>query len=291
MKMGKGYGCQSMVTSLRRVLVKRPDEHFAVEDYKKWHYLDKLNLDEAKREHGAFVEILKGAGAEVLYHPEAQPDHADSIFTYDPAIVTEEGAVILRMGKQLRKGEEASMKRRLEQLGIPIHYCVSGEATVEGGDLLWLNEGNLAVGQGFRTNADGLRQMREAMKPLGVEVTPVELPYFGGPEACLHLMSLISFVKSDLAVVYLPLLPVPFWRLLRGMGVTMLSVSEAEFNTMGTNVLALAPGKALITEGNPLTEKLLRDAGCDVTSYRGVEISLKTEGGPTCLTRPILRSE
>ncbi len=288
--MGKGYGCQSMVTPLKRVLVKRPDEHFAVKDYKKWHYLDSPNLEEARREHDAFVEILKEAGAEVLYHPEPQPSHADSIFTYDPAIVTEEGAVILRMGKPLRKGEEAPMKRRLEQLNIPIHYTVSGEATVEGGDLLWLNEGNLAVGQGFRTNAEGLRQIREAMNPLSVEVTPVELPFFGGPEACLHLMSLISFVRSDLAVVYPPLIPVPFWRLLRGLGVTLLSVPEAEFNTMGTNVLALAPGKALIAEGNQLTERLLRDAGCDVLTYRGVEISLKTEGGPTCLTRPILRS-
>jgi dimethylargininase len=290
MKMAKGYGCQSMVTPLKRVLVKRPDEHFAVKDYKKWHYLESPNLEEARREHDAFVEVLKKAGAEVLYHPEAQPDHADSIFTYDPAIVTDEGAIILRMGKPLRKGEEAPMKRRLEQLNIPIHYTISGEATVEGGDLLWLNEGNLAVGQGFRSNAEGLRQIREAMKPLSVEVTPVELPYFGGPEACLHLMSLISFSKSDLAVVYLPLLPVHFWRHLKGLGVTMLSVPEVEFSTMGTNVLALAPGKTLISEGNPLTEKLLRDAACDVTTYRGVEISLKTEGGPTCLTRPILRS-
>ena len=288
--MRKEYGCQNMVTPLKKVLVKRPDEHFAVKDYKKWHYIGSPNLEEARREHDAFVEILKRTGAEVLYHPEPQPNHADSIFTYDPAIVTEEGAVILRMGKLLRKGEEAPMKRRLEQLNIPIHYTISGEATVEGGDLLWLNEGNLAVGQGFRTNAEGLRQIREAMKPLDVEVTPVELPYFGGPEACLHLMSLISFVRSDLAVVYSPLLPVPFWRLLRGLGVTLLSVPEAEFNTMGTNVLALAPGKVLIAEGNPVTEKLLRDSGCDVLTYRGVEISLKTEGGPTCLTRPILRS-
>jgi N-dimethylarginine dimethylaminohydrolase len=291
MKMGRRYGCQSMVTPLKSVLVKRPDEHIAVKDFTKWHYQGSPDLEEARCEHDAFVEILKEAGAEVLFHPEAQPGHADSIFTYDPAIVTEDGAVILRMGKLLRRGEEAPMKRRLEELDIPIHYTVSGEATVEGGDLLWLNEENLAVGQGFRTNAEGLRQIREAMRPLGVDVTPVELPYFGGLEACLHLMSLISFVESDLAVVYPPLLPVPFWKLLRGLGVTLLGVPEAEFNTMGTNVLALAPGKALIVEGNPLTEKLLRDAGCEVMTYRGVEISLKTEGGPTCLTRPILRLE
>ena len=291
MRMSKEYGCQSMVTRLKRVLVKRPDEHFVVKDYAKWHYLDSPNLKEARREHDVFVKILKKAGAEVLLHPEVQPAHADSIFTYDPAIVIEAGAIILRMGKLLRKGEEAPMKRRFEELGIPIHYTVSGEATVEGGDLLWLNEGSLAIGQGFRTNAEGLSQIREALLPLGIDVTPVELPYFGGPEACLHLMSLISFVDCDLAVAYMPLLPVPFWRLLSELGVTLLEVPEAEFNTMGTNVLALSPGKALIVEGNPVTEELLRDAGCEVITYKGVEISLKTEGGPTCLTRPILRSK
>jgi len=286
----KVYGSQSMIAPLKRVLVKRPDEHFAVKNFFKWHYQSIPDLNEARSEHDKFVEILRASGTEVLFHPEPQPDHADSIFTYDPAIVTDEGAVILKMGKPLRRGEEAPMKRRMEELGIPIFYTISGDATLEGGDLLWLNEGSLAVGQGFRSNSEGLRQIREAMIPLDVEVTPVSLPYFGGPEACLHLMSLISFVDSDVAVIYPPLFPVPFWKLLREMGVTLLEVPESEFNTMGTNVLALAPGKALIVEGNPVTETLLRDAGCNVTTYKGVEISLKTEGGPTCLTRPILRS-
>ena len=280
-----------MILPLRKVLVKRPDEHFAVKDYAKWHYQGPLDLKKAKLEHDAFVDILRKFGSEVLYHQEPQPDHADSIFTYDPAIITDEGAIILQMGKPLRRGEEAPMRRRLTDLGIPIQYVVSGKATVEGGDLLWIDEDTLAVGQGFRTNAEGLLQIRDAMKPLGVEVIPVELPYFGGPEACLHLMSLISFVDDDLAVVYPPLIPVPFWRFLRGRGVALLEAPEKEFNTMGTNVLALAPRKALLVVGNPLTENMLRDAGCDVQTYRGVEISLKTEGGPTCLTRPLLRSE
>lgn len=283
------YGCQSMVSPLRRVLVKRPDEHFSVQDYSKWHYQGPLNLEDAKLEHDKFVDALRNFGSEVLYHTEPQPDHADSIFTYDPAIITREGAIILQMGKHLRRGEEAPMRRRLTELGIPIYYSVSGGATVEGGDLLWIDDSTLAVGQGFRTNVEGLSQMREAMKPLGVEVIPVELPYFGGPEACLHLMSLISIVDDDLAVVYSPLLPVPFWKFLKGRGVTLLEVPEKEFNTMGTNVLALAPEKAIIVEGNPLTEKLMKDAGCDVETYKGVEITLKTEGGPTCLTRPLLR--
>jgi N-dimethylarginine dimethylaminohydrolase len=278
-----------MVEPLKRVLVKRPDEHFAAADYARWHYQGPLDLGVAQREHDVFVEILRRAGAEVLYHSEPQPDHADSIFTYDPAIITDEGAVILHMGKNLRRGEEPPMRRRLEELGIPIYYAVKGDATVEGGDLLWIDDDTLAVGQGFRTNVEGLRQIREAMNPLGVEVVPVGLPYFYGPEACLHLMSLISFADHDLAVVYSPLLPVPFWKLLRDRCITLLEVPEKEFNTMGTNVLALAPRKVLMVEGNPVTEELLLNSGCEVQTYKGVEISLKTEGGPTCLTRPLLR--
>lgn len=274
---------------MRRVLVKRPDAGFAVEDYEKWHYAGPLDLDEAQKEHDAFTEILRGEGVEVLYHPEPQPDRADSVFTYDPAIVTNEGAVILKMGKALRRGEEPSMARRLEDVGVPILYSVHGEATIEGGDTLWLDEENLMVGQGFRTNAEGLRQMKEAVEPLGVNVIPVDLPYFYGPEACLHLMTLISLVDHDLAVIYPPLMPVPLWKLLRGRGMEFIEVSEEEFNAMGTNVLALAPRKCLMLENTRVTRRGLEEAGCEVLTYRGMEISLKTEGGPTCLTRPILR--
>jgi N-dimethylarginine dimethylaminohydrolase len=278
-----------MVGRLRRVLVKRPDAGFAVEDYEKWHYSGPLDLDEAQREHDAFTEILRGEGAEVLYHPEPQPDRADSIFTYDPAIVTNEGAVILKMGKALRRGEEPPMARRLEDVGVPILYSVDGDATIEGGDTLWLDEETLMVGQGFRTNAEGLRQMKEAVEPLGINVISVDLPYFYGPEACLHLMSLISLVDHDLAVIYSPLIPVPLWKIMRERGTEFIEVSEEEFNTMGTNVLALEPRKCLMLENTPVTRRGLEEAGCEVLTYKGVEISLKTEGGPTCLTRPILR--
>lgn len=287
--MDAAFGCQSMVLPLKKALVKRPDEAFVVEDYEKWHYAAPLNIEEAQSEHDAFVRILKDAGAEILYHPELQPERPDSIFTYDPAIITNRGAIILRMGKLLRRGEEIVMRRRLMELGIPIYYTIHGEATVEGGDLLWIDEETLAVGQGFRTNAEGLRQIREAMEPLGVKVVPVQLPYFQGPEACLHLMSLLSLVDDELAVVYSPLIPVNLWKFLKEYGVQFLEVPEKEFKTMGTNVLALAPKKAVILEGNPATGKMLEEAGCEVITYKGVEISLKTEGGPTCLTRPILR--
>jgi len=289
--MSRSYGSQSMVEPLRKVLVKRPDEAFAVDDPAKWHYVDRPNLEIAQQEHDAFVAILRQAGAEVIYHDEFQPDRADAIFVYDPAIVTDRGAVILKMGKGLRRGEEAVISRRLEELGVPVHYTLHGEAWAEGGDLLWVDHDTLAVGQGFRTNAEGLRQLKGALERLGVRIIPVQLPYHTGPEGCLHLMSLISLVDHEVAVVYLPLMPVPFWRYLEDRGFRLVEVPDEEFETMGPNVLALAPGKCLMLEGNSITRQRLEEAGCQVLTYKGYEISLKAEGGPTCLTRPILRSE
>ena len=283
------YGCQSMVAPLRRVLVRRPDEAFGGADPERWHYTTRPDLEEARREHDALVELLRDAGAEVIDHPEPQPDRADAIFVFDPVLITERGAVLLRMGKALRRGEEEALGRRLQESGVPILGALQGEATAEGGDLLWLDRHTLAAGQGFRTNAEGLRQLREILAPLDVEVVPVELPYFGGPEACLHLLSLISLVDDDLAVVYLPLLPVSFWRLLRDQGIRLIEVPEEEFATQAPNVLALAPRKLLMLEGNPVTRRRLEEAGCEVLTYRGREISLKAEGGPTCLTRPVWR--
>lgn len=288
--MSKSYGSQSMVDPLRRVLVKRPDEAFAVDDPSRWHYVDRPNLEVAQQEHDALVSILREAGAEVLYHDEVQLDRADAIFVYDPVIVTDAGAVILRMGKPLRRGEEAAIARRLEELGVPIYYELRGEAQAEGGDLLWIDHDTLAVGQGFRTNGEGLRQLSEALEPLGVSVLGVPLPYFGGPSACLHLMSLISLVDHDAAVVYSRLLPVPFWRYLEERGFRLIEVPDEEFESMGPNVLALAPGRCVVLEGNPITRRRLEEGGCEVLTYKGSEVSLKAEGGPTCLTRPILRS-
>jgi len=284
------YGSQSMIAPLRRVLVRRPDAAFAVADPARWHYTARPDLAVAQQEHDALVAILQQAGAEVIYHDEPQPERADAIFVYDPAIVTDHGAVMLSMGKDMRRGEEEPMARCFEALGIPILARLHGAARAEGGDLLWLDHDTLAVGQGFRTNAAGLAQLRDALDGLGIAVFPVDLPYYSGPEACLHLLSLISIVDYDLAVVYLPLLPVSLWQILQQRGFRLIEVPAEEFDTMGTNVLALAPGHCLMLEGNPVTRRRLQEAGCKVETYRGNELSLKAEGGPTCLTRPILRA-
>ncbi len=287
--MGASYGCQSMVDPLRRVLVRRPDASFAVEDPRAWHYTGRPDLGVARAEHDAFVGILRDAGVEVVYHDAPQPGRADAVFVHDPAIVTDRGAILLRMGKRLREGEEIAIGQRFEEAGVPILCRLQGEARAEGGDLVWIDHDTLAVGQGFRTNAEGHRQIREAVEPLGVRTVSADLPYGQGRDACLHLMSLISLVRPNLAVIYEPLLPVPLHEFLAELGVRFVTVPDEEFHTMGCNVLALAPGECVMLEGNPVTRARLEKAGCRVRTYRGNEVSLKAEGGPTCLTRPILR--
>jgi N-dimethylarginine dimethylaminohydrolase len=277
-----------MVAPLRRVMVRPPDAAFGNADPVAWHYTARPDLAAAAREHLQLVTLLEAAGAEVLVHDAPLDGLADAIYVHDPVLVTDRGAILMRMGKPLRRGEEEAIGRALERAGIPIHYRLHGDALGEGGDCLWLDPATLAVGQGYRTNAAGLAQLREALGP-AVTVVPVELPYYTGPEACLHLMSLISMVADDLAVVYPPLMPVPFYELLRARGIGMVVVPEAEFLTMGSNVLALAPRHCLMLEGNPVTRARLEAAGCRVVTYRGIDLSLKAEGGPTCLTRPVLR--
>ena len=286
----KSFGSQSMVEPLKKVLVRRPDEAFGNADPKHWHYVSQPELEGAQAEHDALIATLREAGCEVLYHEVELPEHADAIFTHDPVIVTDEGSIILRMGKEQRWGEEAAIGATLEELGVPTLATLEGEATAEGGDLLWLDHDTLAVGRGFRTNAEGLRQLTAALRPLGVETVEVQLPHGDGPVSCLHLMSIISMLDHDLAVVYLPLLPVPFVELLADRGIGTVHVPDEEYPTMGPNVLALAPRRCLVIEGNPVTRERLEAAGCEVLTYRGDELSLKAEGGATCLTRPILRS-
>ncbi|MEM8863420.1 MAG: arginine deiminase family protein, partial [Chloroflexota bacterium] len=281
------FGAQSMVAPLKRVVVRRPNEVFGNADPEKWHYTSQPKMDAALAEHDNFVSLLKSFGSEVIYHEEALPDHSDAIFTHDPVIVSKDGAILLSMGKDLRKGEEAAIGAALEKAGVPIHYRLSGDALAEGGDLLWVDDETLAVGIGFRTNGEGLRQLKEALPH--VNVFPVHLPFFTGPKACLHLMSFISIVDHNVAVVYEELMPVPFWQELKKRGFKFADVPKEEFWTMGPNVLALAPGHCVMLEGNPQTQQNLVDLGCEVVTYVGREISLKAEGGATCLTRPILR--
>ena len=284
------FGGHSMVNALQSVLVRRPDNALGSADPDQWHYTHSVNLSVAQEQHDNFTTILKKAGVEVLYHDQESDLHADAIFVHDPALMTNEGALILKMGKALRSGEEALIKKTFENLNIPIIGEISAPGLVEGGDLLWLDAHTLIAGKGFRTNDEGVRQLRAFLLSQQVQVLDFDLSYFQGKDACLHLQSFISLVDVKTALVYLPLMPVRLLDLLLEKQFQLIEVPEEEFLSMATNVLAIKPKMVLCLDKNPLTKQRLLAAGITVLTYQGDELSLKTEGGPTCLTRPIKRS-
>jgi N-dimethylarginine dimethylaminohydrolase len=214
----------------------------------------------------------------------------DSIYTHDPALVTEAGAIILQLGKPARRGEGPALAEALRQWEVPILGVVDGMAMAEAGDLMWLDRRTLVAGRSFRTNTAGIAAVRWAVEPLGVRVMEVHLPGWEGPGRVLHLMSLISLLDEDLAVVYRKLLPVPLLECLADRGVRLVDVPDDEFGTQGCNVLALGRREAVMVKGNPQTRRRLEAAGCKVAEFEGGEIALKGSGGPTCLTRPLWRS-
>ncbi|HXL42733.1 MAG TPA: arginine deiminase family protein [Gaiellaceae bacterium] len=281
----KLYGCQSMTGELRRVLVRAP----RAEDLQGWRMCgwraepDPVGI---AAEHEAFCELLEGAGAEVVLAESPADGNPDAIYTYDPALVVDAGALLLQPGKECRRAEVPALAQDLERAGVPVAGRLEGPAWAEGGDCCWLDEHTLLAGCGYRTNAAGIARLRDLLP--GVEVLAFDLPHWHGRNEVMHLMSLLSPLAPDLAVVYLPLLPTRLAMLLEERGVELVEVPEEEFDSMGPNVLALAPRVALAVEGNPETSRRLERAGVEVLTYRGEELS-KGDGGPTCLTRPLLR--
>ena len=284
-------GGHSMTARLRSVLVRRPAPPATGEEWRAFGYPRPVDDALAEREHAAFRALLARAGTEVVEAGPDEPGQLDAIFAYDPSIITDAGAVLLRPGKSLRLAETELAERSYEELGIPILGRIEAPGTVEGGDTLWLDERTLAVGRGYRTNDARIAQLGAILAAIGVTVVSVALPHWRGPDECLHLMSLISPVAADLAVVYLPLLATPFVEELRARGWRFVEVPDGEFDTLGCNVLALAPYRCLVCDGNPITRARLEAAGCQVIAYTGNEISLNRAGGPTCLTRPLWRAD
>ena len=282
----KLYGCQSMTGELRRVLVRAP----RAEDLHGWRACGWRAEPDAAAialEHEAFCTLLEDGGAEVVYAESAADGNPDAIYTYDPALVGDEGALLLHPGKEIRRPEVDAMAKDFERAGVPVAGRLDDPAWAEGGDCCWLDEHTLLAGCGYRTNEAGIARLRELLP--GVEVIAYDLPHWHGRDEVMHLMSLISPLASDLAVVYEPLLPTRLAQLLEERGVERLPVPDEEFESMGSNVLALAPRVALAVEGNPRTRERMERAGVEVLTYRGEELS-KGDGGPTCLTRPLLRA-
>lgn len=279
-----------MVAPLRRVMVKRPAEQKAeAEAWREFGYYRPPDLARVASEHAHFVELLTEAGTEVLFVGDPQRERLDSIFVYDPVIMCGEGAIVCRMGKPLRRGEEHALAHSMMAEGVPIVATIRGEGTLEGGDTFWLDERTLVVGRTYRTNDDGIRQLQHALDSIA-EVVKVTLPHWRGGGEILHLLSLISPVSEKLAVVHLPLMPIDLVDLLHSRGVELLPIPEEEFKTQASNILAVAPNRVIMLKGNPVTVRNLRERGVDVWEYEGQEISFNRDGGPTCLTRPLFRA-
>ncbi len=285
----KTYGCQTNTAPLRRVLVYPPVAPDPSVSWEEFGYLRPLNHEQAVAEHAAFRQILSDAGIEVIIGELDDARLQDGIFPYDPGITTDAGVILGRPGKPLREGEVAAMEATLNDLGIPITGRITLPGTFDGGDSFWLDQHTLAVGHGYRTNAEGIRQLTAILSGQGIAVVVVPLPHWHGPAECLHLLSMISPLDERLAAVYRPLLPVPFLEELAARGWELIDVPDEEFASQGPNILALGPRRCVILKENTETIRRLRAADCEVTTYTGDEISHNRTGGPTCLTRPLLR--
>ncbi len=285
----KNFGVSSSVANLKRVAVRTPTKDA---DYAAAHWLGaptELDLNALLRDHEVFVQLLIDLCCEVEVLPEA-PGLPDAVFVYDPAFVIPSGVIQLQGAKEARVKEPALLVGHLNAIGIPTIGVLTGGATADGGDLFWLDNKTIGLGRTYRTNAEGEKQLRAIFAQDGIDVISFHMPHAMGPEFCLHMMSVISPIREDLAVVYEREAPVTLLQELELRGIDTVSVPDKEYLSLACNVLAIRPGVAVMPDGNPVTEKRLRDKGIEVHTYPASVIN-RGEGGPTCLTRPLWRED
>jgi N-dimethylarginine dimethylaminohydrolase len=286
--------CHSDIGKIKSIFVKDVEDAFINEahialNWETLNYLGKPDLATAREEYKYFLSILKKEGIEILNFPKDASVNMDSIYCRDAAVASDGGMILCNMGKAARKMEPAAQQKAFAANGISILGSITAPGTLEGGDVAWLDTKTLAVGHTYRTNPEGIRQLTGFLLPLEVEVIIVPLPHYQGPGDVFHLMSVFSPVDTNLAVVYSPLMPIVFRNLLLDRGYQLVEVPAEEFESMGCNVLAIAPRQCIMVSGNPKTRSALEATGCKVTEYKGDEISITGGGGPTCLTRPLNR--
>jgi N-dimethylarginine dimethylaminohydrolase len=280
------FGAQSMTAPLREVLVKRPGPAFgAAFDDDTHGFLHHVDLDLAQREHDRFLEVLAGLGPTV-HVLDVETESPDLVYTFDPLLVSDRGSIPLRPGKPNRQGEPAVLEAWASAAGIPTVGRIEAPGTVEGGDTFWLRPDLFCIGRTLRTNDAGARQLGAIV---GGDVRVFDVPYWRGHERLIHLLSLTHPVADDLATAFLPLLPVGLLELYRELGVRLIEVANDEFDNLGCNVLVVRPGVVIIAAGNPKVAAALAAVGCEVHTYEASEIGVNGSGGPTCMTRPILR--
>jgi N-dimethylarginine dimethylaminohydrolase len=286
--------CQSEYGTLQSVFIKKATDAFVdqatiAKQWKELNFLSEPDFLIAQNEYHHFEKILRTNNTEIKHFEKDASVTMDSIYCRDASIATDKGMILCTMGKAGRVNEPAAAAKIYEALGISILGEIKSPGTVEGGDVAWLDQKTLAVGRTYRTNAEGIRQLRELLSPDGIEVMEVQLPHYKGSSDVFHLMSIFSPVDKDLAVVYSPLMPIVFRNELIARGYKFVEVPDNEFESMGCNVLAIAPRQCVMVKGNDVTKARLLEAGCSVIEYEGQEISYKGGGGPTCLTRPMRR--
>ena len=282
----RAFGAQSMTAPLREVLVKAPGPAFGrAFDDPAVGFLRPVDLDGARREHDGLVEALGRLGVRV-HELGAETDDPDLVYVFDPMVVADGGAIPLAPGKPNRRGEPAVLEAWTTARGIPTLGRITGRGTVEGGDTFWLRPDLLVVGRTLRTNDEGARQLAAIV---GGDARIFDVPYWRGPAELVHLLSVISPVAEDAAVVFLPLLPAGLYELLGALGIRLIEVPEEEYPTLGCNVLAVRPGVVVVADGNPVTRRRMEAAGVEVHAVPLREVGENGSGGVTCLTRPLLR--
>jgi len=287
------YGAEDRAKPLVRVIMRAPGLAMAAADPTIWHYGPQFNPERAALQHAELAAIVAESGAEIHWMDSADDGLSDAMFVQDPSFVTRAGAVVLNMGKALRRPETDLHVATYGSLGVPVIGQLSGAATVESGDCVWIDPDTLAIGRGARTNQAGIDAVAAILAPHGMRVQAYDLPYWTGPEACLHLMSMVSPLAPKMALIHAPLMPYALWADLANRGWTLLHAPTDEFeasNGLSLNVLMLSPQDVVMVDGFPKTRALMEAHGCRVQVFEGDALCIACEGGPTCLTRPVLRA-
>ncbi|MCG9752559.1 arginine deiminase family protein [Vibrio brasiliensis] len=286
------YGCQLMAENMSRVLMRRPGKSLREADRDVWHYNHLFDAEKAIKQYDEFAGMIESTGAEIVWIEDGGDGLSDAMFTRDASLITKAGAVPLRMGKKLRQPEPQLHREAYEKAGIPILGELTGDAMIEGGDTIWLNENTLLVGIGFRSNAQGVEQLNQILNPQGIDVLGFDMPYWTGEDACLHLMSVISPLTETKYLVHPPLIPARLWTLLKECGIEMVVAPADEFKAsfgLNLNVLPTSPDHCIMIDGFPKTKQVMEEHGVKVSVFEGDALCMACEGGPTCLTNPILR--
>ena len=279
------YGVTSMVAPLQRVLVRKPATTGDWDDAG-WRTPDAQALE---RQHAQFVELLDGLGVEIEL-AEALDGQVDSVYMHDPLIMSGTGGIPLNMAKPARMKEPGHAKQEFERLDIPVLGTLEGDAYADGGDRFWLDDTTAAIGLGYRTNKQGAQALQALLNPEGVHVEAYDMPHDQGPAHVLHLQSFLSAATNDLFVVFEPLAPVRLLQDIQQRGIEWIAIDEDSYHAMGCNILAIRPGVVVMVDGVPRVRKALEAKGVEVHVYDGSDLSLKGDGGPTCLTAPLLRA-